>query len=100
MLTLYVYVEYETSISSWHIWNDDPNKMIALTLFQLATQLNSQNPYKTGIHNELWHINLYMDIGNSNWHILSIEPKKMRFLPLFQLNTRLLNPKHPKRLST
>jgi len=43
--------------------------MIVLTLFQIATKLNPQNLYETEIHYELWHINLYMDIGTSNWYI-------------------------------
>ena len=43
--------------------------MCALPLFQIATRLNTQNPYDTEIHYELREINLYMTIGNSNWHI-------------------------------
>jgi len=62
--------------------------------FQLATRLNSQNPYVTEYHNELWHISLYMNIGNSNWHIWNIDPTNMRFLSLFQFDTRLLTSKH------
>jgi len=40
--------------------------MIVFNLFQLATQLNSHNPYETEIHNEPCNINLYMDIGIAN----------------------------------
>jgi len=43
--------------------------MIVLLLFQLATQLNSQNPFATFIHYELHHINYFMITGISNWHI-------------------------------
>jgi hypothetical protein len=70
MFTLtYIYAEYETSVSSWHIWNDDSTKMIVLPIFQLATRLNSQKPYETGIHNELWRVILYMNNGISNGYL-------------------------------
>ena len=36
--------------------------------FQLATRLNSENTYETAFHNEIWHINLYLNIGISNWN--------------------------------
>jgi len=49
----YVYIEYEDSISSWNIWNDDGTKMIVLHLFELAILRNSQNPNETEIYNEL-----------------------------------------------
>ena len=48
------------------IWNDDCTKKILLTSFQLATRLNSQNTNETEFINELWHINLFMNIGISN----------------------------------
>jgi len=52
MFTLtYVYVEYETTIYSCHIWNDDRTKIIDLPSFQLDTLLNPTNPYETGIQN-------------------------------------------------
>jgi hypothetical protein len=34
-----VCVEYETGISSWHIWIDNHTEMIVLPLFQFATRL-------------------------------------------------------------
>ena len=83
MFKLYVYVEYETNIWSWHIWNDDRTKMIVFNLFQLATQSNSHNPYETEIHNEPCNINLYMDIGIANWYIWTIGSSKMRFCHFF-----------------
>jgi len=49
----YVYVEYETIISSRDIGSDDHSKMIVLLLFQFTTRLHSQNSYETEIHNEL-----------------------------------------------
>ena len=89
-----------TNISSWHILNDDRIKITVFTLFQLATQLNSQNPRETEFHNEFCKINFYMAIGISKWRIWSIDTSKMRFLTLFQLDTRLLISKHPKLLSS
>jgi hypothetical protein len=65
-------------------------------LFQLATKLNSHNTYDTVIHNEIWHINWYMNIGISNWHNWSYNTKKMKFLTLLQFFTRLLSSKHLK----
>ena len=73
------YVEYETSISSWHIWNDDRNKMIVLPLFQITKRLNPQNT----------HVNIVI----SSWHIGSIDLTKMRYLTLFEFDTRLLTSK-------
>jgi len=43
--------------------------MIVFSLFQLATRINSQNPYETEIHNEISHINSFMITGISKWHI-------------------------------
>jgi len=80
MFTLtYVDLEYETNISSWNIWNDDRTLTIDLLIFQLATRLDSQNTYETEIHNEICHINLYMNIGISNWHNWSYDPRKWIF---------------------
>ena len=41
--------------------------MSALPLLQLATRLNTQNPYEIEIHNESRGINLYMNIGISSY---------------------------------
>ena len=49
--------------------------------------------YHYGINNEIWHINLYMNIGIYNWHIWSIESTKKGFLTLFNFDKRLLRPK-------
>jgi len=40
-------------------------EMRVLPSFQLATRLNSQNTNEKEFINELWHINLYMNIGIS-----------------------------------
>jgi len=90
----------KTSISSWDIWNDNRTKMIILPLFKLFRLLNSQNTYEIEIHNELWQINLYMNIGISNWHFWTIDTKKMSFLTLFPFVTRLMTSKHVKHFST
>jgi len=50
------------------IWNDDRIKMIVLRSSQLANRLNSQNTNETEFINEIWHFNLFMNIGISNWH--------------------------------
>jgi len=47
----YVCVEYETSISIWHIWNIERIKMIVSPLIQFAILLNSQNINEIEIHN-------------------------------------------------
>jgi len=74
--------------------------MIDLLLFQLVTMLNSQKTFETEIHNEIWHINLYMNISISNWHIWSHDPTKMTFFILYQFFTRLLTSKHLKRIGS
>jgi len=58
------------------MWNDDITKIGALPVFQLATRLNTHNPYETEIHNEFWEINLCMNIGNSTWYIWNIDSTK------------------------
>jgi len=55
------------------IWNDDRTKMIVLISFQLATRLNSQTTNENVFINELWHINLFMNIGIFNWHNRSFD---------------------------
>jgi len=80
------------------IWIDDRTEMIVLPSFQLATRLNSKNANKTEFINELWHINLYMNICISNWHNWSFDPTKMKFFILFQVLTRLLTTKDLKPL--
>jgi len=55
------------------IWNDDRTKMIVLLSFHIATRLNSQNTNETDFINELWHINMFMNIGNSKWHNRSFD---------------------------
>jgi hypothetical protein len=72
------------------IWNDDRTEIIVFPSFQLATRLNSQNRYETEVINELWHINMYMNIGISNWHIWRFDTTKMKFFTLFQFLSRLM----------
>ena len=64
------------------IKEDERPKIIFLPSFQLFTRLNSQNRKETSF-NELWHINLYMNISISNWHNSSFEYTKMNFLLYF-----------------
>jgi len=67
--------------------------MIVLPSFQLATRLHSQNTNETVFNNELWHINLFMNIVTSIWHNRSFDLPWMLFLTLFELLTRLLTSK-------
>jgi len=101
MFTLtYVLLEYETSISGWDNWNDDRNLMIDMLLFKLATRLNSQKTIESVIHNDIWHIKLYMNIGISNCNNWSYNRTKKNFLTLYQSFTRLLTSNHLKLIST
>ena len=60
------------------IWENERSKIIFLPSFQLVTRLNSQNKWNKFI-NELWYINLYMNISISNWHNSSFDYTKMKF---------------------
>jgi hypothetical protein len=82
------------------IWIDDRTKMIILPSFQLATRLNSQNTYENIFHNEIWHINLYMNIGISNWHNWSYYTMRLKFMNLYHFFTRILTSKHMKHITT
>jgi len=76
------------------IWIDDRTKMIVLSSFQPATRLNSQNRNETAFINEIWHINLYMNIGISNWHNWSFDITKMNIFTSFHFLSRLVTSKH------
>jgi len=68
MFTLtYVELEIETSISIWE------SELIVLPSFHLATRLNSQNTNDIEFNNEFWHINSFLNIGNSNWRNSSFD---------------------------
>ena len=79
---VYIHIGWTRIWNQWFylgIWNDECTKMIVLPSFKLATRLNSQNTNKTEFINELWHFNLFMNIGNSNWHNWSFDPRKYCF---------------------
>ena len=59
---------------------DERSKIIFLPSLQLVTRLNSQNRNKKNFINELWHINLYMNISISNWHNWSFDSTKMNLV--------------------
>ena len=82
------------------IRNDDRTKMIVLPSFQLATRLNSQNTHKTKFNNELWHINMFMNIGISKRYNWRFDLTWMLFLTLFHSLTRLLTSKQLKHFSS
>ena len=86
---------YQLGFLKWWFYFND-----GFAFIWLATRLNSQNTYETEIHNDIWHINLYMNIGISNWRNWSYEPMKMTFLTLYQFLTRLLISKHLNLIST
>ena len=50
--------------------------------------------------NELWHINLYMNIRISNWHNSNFRLHENEFFTLFQFLTRLLTSNHFNLFST
>ena len=60
------------------IWENERSKIIFLPSFI----------------NELWHINLYLNISISNWHNSSFDSTKMKFFTLFQFLKRLLTSNH------
>ena len=78
---------------------DERSKLIFLPPFLLVTRLNSQNKWNHFI-NELWRINLYMNISNSNWHNSSFDSTKMKFFTSFQFLTPLLSSNHFNLIST
>jgi hypothetical protein len=82
------------------IWNDDRTNIIVLPSFQFAIRLNSQNRIESEFINELWLINLYMNICLSNWHFWIFNPTKMKFITLFQFLRLLLTSNHLNRIGT
>ena len=101
---IHVYIEIrwpwdETIVSIWEF------EMIfvlnvSFSTISFATRLNSQNKNESAFINELWHINLFMNIGISNWHKEVSTSSKCFFFTLFQFRTRLLTSKHRKIFST
>ena len=65
------------------IWEDERSKIIFLISFKLVTRLNYSEQKWNKFINELWHINLYMNISNSNWHNSSIDSTKLNLLLYF-----------------
>jgi hypothetical protein len=97
MFTLtYVELEYETNIFIWEF----EMLIVVLPSFGLPTQVNLQNTKETEFINELWNINLYMNIGIFNWHNWSFDYTYLNFLTLFQFLLWLLTSNHPKLFST
>ena len=82
------------------IWNDDRTKIIVFPLFQVVTQINSQNRNEIDFFNISRHIILYMNIGISNWHNWSFDPTNMKFFTLLQFIERFLTSMYLKLFST
>ena len=100
MFTLtFVDLENETSISIWVFEKMNVLKKLFLLFSTRYTIKLTEEKWNKFI-NELWNINLYMNIRVTNWHIWSNDPRKMNFLTSFHFDTRLLTSKHIKLFST
>ena len=75
------------------IWEDERSKKIYLLFSSRYTIKFTEEKWNKFI-NDLWHINLYMNISISNWHITSFDSTKMKIFSLFQMLTRLLTSNH------
>ena len=81
------------------IWVDERSKKIFLLFSDHYTIKFTEEKWNKFI-NQLWHINLYMNIKISNWYNSSFDSSKMKFFNLFQILTRLLNSNHFNLIST
>ena len=81
------------------IWEDERSKIIFLVFSARYTIQFTEEKWNKFI-NELWPINLYMNISISNWRNSSFDSTKMKFFTLFQILTRLLNSNHFNLIST
>ena len=81
------------------IWEDERSKKIFLLFISRYTINFTEEKWNKFI-NELWHINLYMNISISNCHNSSFDSTKMKFFTLFPILTRLLTSNHYNLIST
>jgi len=100
MFTLtYVDLEYENSI---YIWVFESMVLLkssfAFIISWYTIKFTEKN--EADFINELWHINLYMNIGISNWHNWKFDCTELKFLILFQFLTLLLTSIHLTLFST
>ena len=78
----FVDLENETSISIWEFENMNVlNNIFAFFSVPYTIKFTEQKWNK--FTNELWHINLYMNISISNWHNSSFVSRKWSFLLYF-----------------
>ena len=82
------------------IREDERSKIIFLPSYQLVTRLIFSEQKWNKFINELWHINLYMNISISNWHNSIFDPHENEVFTLFQFLTRLLTSSHFNLIST
>ena len=71
------------------IW-DELSKIIFFAFFSARYTIKFTEQKWNKFINELWLINLYMNISISNWHNWSFDSTKMKFFTLFQFLTRLM----------
>ena len=89
----FVDLENETSISIWEFEKMNVLKNIFVFFSARYTIKITEQKWNNFI-NELWHINLYMNISISYWQNSSFDSTKMKFFSLFQFLTRLLTSNH------
>ena len=82
------------------IREDERSKIIFFAFFSGRYTIKFTELKWKNFINELWHINLYMNISISNWHNTSFVSTKMKFFTLFQFLTRLLTSNHFNLIST
>ena len=100
MFTLtFVDLENETRISIWQFEKMNvPNNILAFFSARYTIKFIEQEWNK--FINELWHINLNMNISFSNWHNSNLDSTKMNFFTSFQFLSRLLTSNHFNLIST
>ena len=81
------------------IWEEKHSKKIFFLFSARYTIKFTEEKWKKFI-NELWHINLYMNISISNWHNSSFDSTKMKIFTLLQFLSRLLTSNHFNLIST
>ena len=101
-------VSYKITIRKIHVyidrrwpwvWNQYFYEMAVLPSLELATRSSSQNRKETEFINELWLINLYMNIGISNWSNWIFDQSKWCFW-IFSVPYTIIDPNHMKPFSS
>ena len=82
------------------IWGDERYKITFLLFFSARYTIKFTEQKWNKFINEIWHINLLMNISISNWHNSWFDSTKMNFFTLFQFLSRLLTSNHFNLIST